>query len=806
MKFTLSWLKDHLETNATLDEIVQKLTALGLEVESLDDPAAKFAPFRVAYVEKAEKHPDADRLRVCVVDTGSEKLQVVCGAPNARTGMKAVFAPVSSVIPGTGLELKKGSIRGQESCGMLVSEREMGFSDEHEGIIDLPENTPVGTPLAKLYGLDDPVIEINLTPNRADCAGVRGIARDLAAAGLGTLKPLDEKPVKGVFKSNIGVRLEFNSDDANACPHFIGRQIRGVKNGPSPEWLQKRLKAIGLRPISALVDITNYVSYDLCRPLHVFDADKLAGDITVRLAKKGETLEALNEKAYELDDFMTAVCDSSSVAALGGVMGGVKTGCTEETKNVFLEVAYFDPHRTARTGRALQIVSDARYRFERGVDPAFLEHAAEIATKLILDLCGGEASEVVTAGAAIKWQRDIAYPPSLVKKLAGFDIEEQKQKEILSSLGFTVKESKEQWLITPPSWRGDIEGKADIVEEIVRTIGYDSIPPVSVPKNQAITQPAESAASALSRNARTTLAARGLNETVTWSFLPHQEAEKFGANDGQAAASLRLVNPISADMDQMRPSILPNLLAAAARNDNKGLPDAALFEVGPVFSSAKIKGQLLVVGGLRAQAAGPRHWTSSESARDNDAFDAKADALAVIESCGGSAASLQVTRDAPGWYHPGRSGALRLGPNVIAYFGELHPALTEESGLAGRVAAFEVFLDRIPQKKKKEGTAKKLLILPPFQPLRRDFAFIVDEKVEAEQIVRAAAGADKNLITAVDVFDVYAGKGIDPGKKSVAINVTIQPREKTMTDAEIEDIAGKITGAVAAKTDGTLRS
>ena len=504
MKFTLGWLKDHLDTTAPLADIATALTALGLEVEGVADRAATFAPFRVAHVEKAEKHPDADRLRVCIVDTGTEKLQVVCGAPNARAGMRAVFAPAGSFIPGTGVTLKKGVIRGQESNGMLVSEREMGLSDEHEGIIDLPADTPVGAPFADIYGLNDPVIEIALTPDRADCAGVRGIARDLAAAGLGTLKPLDETAVPGAFKSPVGVRLEFGADALGACPLFIGRYIRGVKNGPSPAWLQQRLKAVGLRPISALVDITNYISLDLCRPLHVFDADRLTGDIHVRPARKGETLAALNDRTYALDDFMTAVCDDSGVLGLGGIIGGTATGCSDDTVNVYLEVAYFDPARTARTGRALQIDSDARYRFERGIDPAFTLPAADIATRMIVALCGGTPSETVVAGAVPAWQRPIAFDPALTKRLTGVDLPATRQLEILSSLGFAVAGAN----VTPPPWRGDVEGKADLVEEIVRVNGYDNIPATTLAKSTPVTMNAETPMGARARQARTALASR----------------------------------------------------------------------------------------------------------------------------------------------------------------------------------------------------------------------------------------------------------------------------------------------------------
>ncbi|MCB1530719.1 MAG: phenylalanine--tRNA ligase subunit beta [Rhodospirillales bacterium] len=791
MKFTLGWLKEHLETEASLDEITDKLTAIGLELEGIENPGEKFAPFKVAYVESAEKHPDADRLRVCLVDTGKEKLQVVCGAPNARQGMKGIFAPAGSYIPGTDMTLKKGNIRGQESNGMLVSEREMGLSDNHEGIIDLPEDTPVGTPFTEIYGLDDPVIDISLTPNRPDCAGVRGIARDLAAAGLGTLKPLDAAPVKGTFKSPVNVTTQV----PDACPLFLGRYIKGVQNGPSPEWLQKRLKAVGLRPISILVDITNYFTVGLCRPLHVFDADTLKGNIHVRMARSGETLDALNDKSYDLTEEMTVVCDDSGVLGIGGIVGGVPTGCTEGTTNVFLEAAYFDPARTAKTGRALQIDSDARYRFERGIDPVFTFEGMELATKLLIELCGGEASDVVQAGDLPEWQRDIEFDPAYTARLGGIEVPEKDQIRILEDLGFDIKGNK----VTPPSWRGDVEGRPDLVEEVIRIVGYDRIEAVSVRSDEAISHSAETLSLTRTRQARTALAARGMAESVTWSFLSKDLAAQFGANDN----ALTLSNPISSDLDQMRPSLLPNLMSAASRNADRGYGDTALFEVGPCFVSVKPDAQLLVAAGIRHGNIGPRHWSGKETNRPNDAMDAKADALCVLDAAGAKG-NFQVTRDAPDYYHPGRSGALRLGPQTLAYFGELHPAVLESMDIKAPTCGFEVFLNNIPAPKNK-GPARKLLKLSPLQPVERDFAFIADENVEVDSILRAAESADKNLITRVEVFDVYQGKGVEEGKKSVAINVVLQPEDKTLTDSEIEGLGRKIVDTVASKTGAVLR-
>jgi len=793
MKFTLGWLKEHLDTDASLQDITDKLTAIGLELEGVEDPGETFAPFKAAHVVSAEKHPDADRLKVCIVDTGAEKLQVVCGAPNARTGMKGIFAPSGSYVPGTDMWLKKGNIRGQESNGMLVSEREMGLSDDHHGIIDLPEDTPIGTPFTEIFGLNDPVIDIALTPNRADCAGVRGIARDLAAAGLGTLKPLNAPEIKGGFQSPVGTTTEV----PEACPLFLGCYVKGVKNGPSPDWLQQRLKAIGLRPISALVDITNFMTIAYGRPLHVYDADLLKGDIAVRYTKGGEELDALNDKSYTLEEGMTAICDDSGVIGLGGIVGGTSTGCTETTENVYIECAYFDPYRTAKTGRALQIDSDARYRFDRGVDPAFMEDGIHIAAQMVVDLCGGEPSEIVKAGESPDWKHEIDFDPAYTKKLAGIDIPEDQQINILEDLGFEVNGSK----VTPPSWRADVEGRADLVEEIARIHGYDKIEAISVRPNEAVPAPAETALLARTRKARSALAARGMAECVTWSFMPKDLAAQFAGNDN----ALTLTNPISSELDQMRPSILPNLLQAAGKNADKGFADTALFEVGPSYANVKPDGQLQVAAGLRYGAAGPRHWSGQSASRDCDLYDAKADALAALAAAGAPVDSLQIGRDVPGYYHPGRAGTLKLGPKVLARFGDLHPAVLDHMDIKGPAAGFEVFLDHIPEPKRK-GPARPLLDLSPFQPVDRDFAFIVDENVEAQDIIRAAKGAEKNLITRVDVFDIYQGKGVDEGKKSVAINVTLQPVKQTLTDSEIDGISQKIVDNVSAKTGAILRS
>ncbi len=798
MKFTLSWLKQHLETDAPVETIAETLTRLGLEVEEVVDRSKALAPFSVAYVVEAKQHPNADRLRVCQVDTGAGIVQVVCGAPNARTGMKGVFAPPGTHIPGTGIDLKRSLIRGEESNGMLVSERELGLSDEHDGIIELPDDAALGAPFAVVVGLDDPVIEIGLTPDRADCAGVRGVARDLAAAGLGTLKAYDPPVARGGFASPIGV--EIADDVRTACPLFVGRYVRGVKNGPSPRWLRDRLEAIGLRPISALVDMTNFVTMDVGRPLHVFDADKLHGTVTPRLGCGGQSFRALNGKDYTLDDDMTAICDASGVLGLGGIIGGERTGCTDATVNVFIECALFDAVRTAMTGRKLEIVSDARYRFERGVDPQAVFAGIERATQLILELCGGEPSDLVVAGAVPPWHRRLPLRPSRAASLGGVDVPSADQRRILEALGFGVTETADGTLQAEvPSWRKDVEGEADLVEEVLRVYGFDHIPATPMPRVGTVSRPGISPVQRRVVMARRILAARGLGEAVTWSFISGPLAERFGG--GQPG--LRLVNPISTELGVMRPSILPNLVQAVARNADRGFPDVALFEVGPAYHTPEPDGQALVAAGVRSGNQVPRHW--SVPTRVPDVFDVKADAMAVLMALGAPTANLQTTADAPDWYHPGRSGVLRLGPTVLAQFGEMHPAAVSLlDGKAG-VVAFEVFLDAVPPAKKKAGTARPMLDLSAFQPVRRDFAFVVDRAVDAERLVRAAKGADKALVAEVGVFDLYEGAGVGDGKKSLALAVTLQPTKKTLTDQDIEGVVHRIVSAVAKATGGVLR-
>ncbi len=801
MKFTLSWLREHLETTATLPQIADALTGLGLEVEGITDPAAALSDFVVGYVVKAEQHPNADRLRVCMVDIGAgDPVQVVCGAPNARTGMKGVFARSGLRIPGTGVELKGSTIRGVASNGMLCSLREMGLSDEHEGIIDLPADAPVGQPFAGVMGIDDPVIEIKLTPNRPDCLGVRGIARDLAAKGIGTLKPLDTSAVPGTFDSPIKVHLDFPGGDTTPCPLFIGRTIRGVKNGPSPDWLQKKLRAIGLRPISTLVDITNLVTYDLGRPLHVFDADKVKGDIRARFGRPGESLLALDGKTYAIDGEMVVIADDAGPESLGGIMGGEISGCTEGTVNVFIEAALFDPVRTARTGRRLNINSDARYRFERGVDPEFCAAGIEIATRLVLALCGGEPSHTVTAGSVPEWRRSFHLRPTRVADLGGLDLPLVEQHETLEKLGFVATRRDVGLDVVPPSWRPDVEGEADLVEEVLRVASYDAIPAVPLPRRPVVARPAVSLPQRRVRTARRALAARGLVEAVTYSFVARSHAAAFGGG----GADLLLSNPISADMDAMRPSILPSLIAAAGRNLARGAEQIALFEVGPEYGDDTPAGQRMVATGIRQGDSGPRHWNAKP--RPVDAFDAKADVLGLLAQLGLAVETVQAVAEAPGWYHPGRSGSIKMGPKVVlARFGELHPAVLEELDVKGPLVGFEVYLDALPAPKQKAGKAKAPLAASDFPAVERDFAFLVDRAIPAADILRAVRAADRGLITDAAVFDLYEGAGVPEGKVSVAVSMRLEPKDRTLTDAEIEAVAKKVIAGVAKATGATLR-
>ncbi|MGH6869942.1 MAG: phenylalanine--tRNA ligase subunit beta [Rhizomicrobium sp.] len=796
MKFTLSWLKDHLETDADTTAIAAKLTAIGLDVESVEDAGARLKDFTVAHVVSAEKHPNADKLKLCMVDTGTgTPVQVVCGAPNAHAGMKAVFAKPGIVIPATGVELKIGTIRGVESRGMLCSARELMLGDEHDGIIALPADAAVGEPAVRALGLTDPVIDVSITPNRGDATSVYGIARDLAAAGLGTLKTPKVESVPGKYPNPTTVSLNFTPETANACPIFAGRLVRGVKNGPSPKWVQDRLKAVGLRPISALVDITNLLSLDRGRPLHVFDADKLTGNIQARMARDGETLLALDGKSYALDPEMCVIADDAGARGIAGIMGGADTGCTEATVNVYIESAYFDPVRTARTGRKLGIVSDARYRFERGVDPEFVVPGIELATKLVLEFCGGEPSETFVAGKTPQWKRSIAFDASRVKSLGGIDVPKDEIVRILSHLGFAVDASL---AVTPPSWRGDIVGQADLVEEVVRIHGLDKVPSEPLPRNTVVARTALTPAQRRLRIAKRALAARGFHETINFTFIPRAHAALFGGGDD----SRQIENPIAADLDALRPSVLPSLLAAAQRNQARGFDDMLLAEVGAQFQSGLPEAQSNVAAGIRV-GQGARSWTKATHAAD--VFDAKADMLAVLEAAMGAPMTAPVKAGAAAWYHPGRSGTLALGPKIVALFGEIHPRILAALDVKGPVAAFEIFLDAIPEPKSK-GKARGVFQPSPYQPVARDFAFVVEATVTSEDVVKAARAAERTLIERIDVFDVYEGKGVPEGKKSLAIAVRLQPRDKTLTDSEIDAIGQKIVDAVIKATGATLRS
>jgi phenylalanyl-tRNA synthetase beta chain len=830
MKFTLSWLKDHLETQAPLDEILTALTDLGLEVEGVEDPGDALGAFTICRVIEALKHPNADKLRLCRVeawpngpDQPSQEVQVVCGAPNARTGLVGVFAAPGMHIPGTGVDLKPGVIRGVESNGMLCSERELMVSDDHEGIIDLPGDAPMGVRYIDYAGLNDPVIDIAITPNRPDALGIAGIARDLAARGLGELITTKVEAVPGSFESPIKVTLKDDVAD-KACPLFVGRYIRGVKNGPSPKWMQKRLRAIGLRPISALVDITNYLTMDRGRPLHVFDAGKVTGDIHVRLSRPGETLEALDDKTYAFDDAMTLICDDAGPEAIGGVMGGLYSGCTADTVDVFVEAAYFDPVRTAATGRKLRINSDARYRFERGVDPEFTPLGMELGTRMILEFCGGEASEVVVAGVMPDTSRSYALDPDRVVSLVGMEISREEQIRILTALGFIVTDPIEALAaaaalamgaapmmtgdtlsVSPPPWRPDVQGEADLVEEIARVASLSKLEARPLPRaHSGVSAPTLTPMQRRESLVRRRLAALGLNEIVSYSFVSDTEAGLFGG--GQAA--LKLENPISSEMSDMRPSLLPGLLAAAARNQARGFADLGLFEVGPAFHGGEPGEQSLQASAVRIGATEPRDWAGTP--RACDLYDAKADAEAVLAAMGAPIGKLMTAREAPAWFHPGRSAALKLGPkNTLAVFGELHPKMLQAMDVKGPAVAVTLFLDNLPLRKAKSA-ARPALVTSDFQAVERDFAFVVDERVEAETVLRAARGAEKKLIVRATVFDVFQGaqatEQFGPGKKSMAISVRLQPAEGTLTEAEIEAVAGRVVAAVAKATGGSLRT
>ena len=797
MKLTLSWLKEHLNTNADLNAIVETLTRIGLEVEEVYNPAENLKGFITAKAENVTMHPDSDHLHVLTVNTGKEKLQVVCGAPNVKEGLIGIFAPVGVNIPCYNEVLKVGKIRGVESFGMMCSEKELCVGEDHTGIIELPQDTKIGVPAAEVLNID-PVIEIAITPNRAECLGVRGVARDLAAARLGTLKPLEIKKIKGTFESPIKVRVACKDE----CPTYVGRYIKNVDNTrQTPKWMKDRLTAIGLRSISPLVDVTNYINYDLARPLHVFDADKIKGDITVRMCKENEHFVALDEKEYDLDTLSLGICDDEGIECLGGIMGGLSKGCSADTKNVFLECALFKPQCIARTGRKFAIESDSRYRYERWVDPKSNVLGSDYATQLITEICGGEVSEVMIEGDENTAPQAAYIRPSRIKTFVGMEVAQEKIIEILNNLGFETSVEGDKIKAVSPSWRGDIECEQDLIEEVVRMIGLDEIKAVSLPHDQF---PKQTLSPAQQRivTVKHELALRSMYEAVTWSFTSSKSADVFHKSN-QTDAVL-IYNPISADLDEMRPSLLPNLLISAKNNIARGYVNMSLFEVGPEFYGRNPKEETNVAAGIRVGLTSDKDWL--KTSRPFDVFDAKADALAAIAAAKGPIDNPQITTDAPAYYHPGRSGAIRLGKNVLAYFGELHPNVIKKFGLKTRVVAFEVYLDNIPLPRVTHDKSKKKLELSAFQPVVKDLAFVVDENVSAAAVLAAAKNADRNLITEVRLFDLYEGENLPQGKKSLAISVVFQPNEQTFTDKDIENLMNKVIVNVNKNTGGELRA
>ncbi|KQN86832.1 phenylalanine--tRNA ligase subunit beta [Sphingomonas sp. Leaf67] len=787
MKFTYGWLQQHLDTDASLDTILDGLTRIGLEVEGVENPGEKLAAFRVARVLSAERHPQADKLQVLSVDAGDGPLQVVCGAPNARAGLVGVFGMPGATVPANGMVLKVAAIRGVESNGMMCSTRELELGEDHDGIIELPDDAPVGTPFPAYAGLDDPVIDVSITPNRQDCMGVRGIARDLAAAGYGSLKPL-AVPVVAGEGDGPDVRVE----DADGCPAFYAQAVRGLTNGESPDWMRKRLTAIGQKPISTLVDITNYVMFDLGRPLHVYDMAKLAGGLVARKAEAGESVVALNGKSYLLAGGETVIADDAAVHDIGGIMGGEHSGVSDTTTDVLIECAYFNPQAIARTGQKLALTSDARTRFERGVDPAFLDDGLAIATDYVLQLCGGTASGVTKAGTPPTDLRTIIHQPGRVATLGGLDVAEDRQREILERLGFIVGDG---WQVMVPSWRRDIDGTADLVEEVIRIEGLDKVPSTPLDRPAGVAVPTATPEQKLERRIRRAAAARGLAEAITWSFIAENEAAPFGGG------AWEVVNPIANDMRIMRPSLLPGLLSAAARNLKRGQSSVRLFEIGRRYLA---DAERMTLGIVFAGERSPRGWRGGK-AQGFDAFDAKGELLALLEAAGAPVGNLQVM-DAPGdVYHPGQSATLRLGPKtVLASFGVLHPTIAKAFDLPAGTVAGELYLDALPARR--GGGAMRGAYAPPaLQAVTRDFAFVVADSVTGDQLVRAVRGADKAAIVDARLFDVFAGAGVEPGHKSLAIEVTLQPGAKSFTDAELKAVSDKIVAA-ATKIGGSLRA
>ena len=808
MKFSLSWLKEHLETDADVGAISDRLNQIGLEVEGIENPAEKLSAFRIAKVLSASPHPQADKLQVLSVDAGGEPLQVVCGAPNARAGMLGVFGPVGATVPSNGMVLKVAAIRGVESNGMMCSIAELELGDDHDGIIELAADAPVGRVYAEWVDLDDTIFDISVTPNRQDCMGVRGIARDLAAAGMGKLRPLTEvyrmatlAPVEG-----SDAAPDIRTDDAQGCPAFYAQAVSSVANGASPEWMGQKLKAIGQKPISALVDITNFVSIDLGRPLHVYDRAKLSGPLVARKAKDGEQVLALNGKTYTLDASMTVIADDAMVHDIGGIMGGEHSGVSDATTDVLIECAYFDPDHIARAGQKLALTSDARQRFERGVDPAFLDDGLAIATKLVLDHCGGTASRVVRSGEPPVAPRNISYDTGRCLRLGGLDVAPQMQRETLESLGFLVSAD---WLVTPPSWRRDVEGSADLVEEVIRMVGLDKIPSTPLKCSDGVAEPTATAMQKIERKVRRTAASRGLNEAINWSFISETEAAAFGVlRQAQDNRFWVVANPISEDMKVMRPSLLPGLLSAARRNLDRGADSVRLFEIGRRYlaDAEKITASVVLAGEKQS-----RGWASGKATKF-DAFDAKAEALALLAAAGVAVDNLMVMGEAGNHYHPGQSATLRMGPkNILAAFGALHPATAKAFDLDGPVMAAEIYLDTIPPKKSggpstslRTGFMRSAFTPATLQAVTRDFAFLVPDDLPSGDLVRAIKGADKVNIVSVQLFDQFAGQGVPDGQKSLAVEVTWQPMDKSYGDEDLKAMSLSVVAA-AAKLGAVLR-
>ncbi len=796
MKFTLSWLKDHLETDASVDAIAAAMTMAGLEVEHVDDPAAKLGPFSVAKIISAEQHPNADRLRVCQVATRDGQKEIVCGAPNARAGLVTIYAPIGAYVPGLGVTLAEKPVRGVVSNGMLCSASELELAEESDGILELDAALEVGTPAATVFGLE-PVIDFEVTPNRPDWLGVQGIARDLAAAGCGRLRHLPIPAVEGRFPCPVEIRITA----PEACPAFAGRVIRGVRNGPSPAWLQNRLRAIGLRPINALVDVTNYLAYDRARPLHVYDVSKLSGGfVEARMGREGERFRALDGKDYQVKPHHCVIADGAQVLGFGGVMGGEASGSSEATTDVLIEAALFDPIRTAETGRDTGILSDAQYRFARGVDTGFVLDGMALATRMILDLCGGEPSEVVLAGEIPAAPESFEFDPAYVHRLSGLSIGREGVSEILTRLGFSVSPRGAHLMVTPPTWRRDVTGKADLVEEVARIVGYGELPSTPLPSVSASGNGVLSSRQNQVRIARRHLAAAGFAETLGWSFIARDEATLFGGG----TQDLVLANPIASTMDSMRPSALPGLIAAVKRNRARGFGEVSLFEIGPVFRGLQPQDQGLVIAAVVTRSA-VRQWDGGAT---DPLFDLKGELFALLEAIGAPVEKTQIAQtDTRPWWRPGQSARVQLGPKtVLAEFGALHPSTLKALDASGELFAFEVFLDAVPEPKKKSGKARGGLSLSPYMPLSRDFAFIVADAVTAADVTRAAAGADKGLIDEVRVFDVYRGPGVAEGSKSVAIEVRLQPKDRTLVDADIEAVSAKIVAAVEKACQGRLRA